>query len=501
MLKKTSVTAVELLTTKLAQAGVSLLPMQETPLAALVAKCYDPAIDCRVDGKDTCTIRDEYAFGTVLDLAERTRAITEVDAPDHGNALADFVRVLSGTMQANLHGARNIVNPIIRTVATTVDAARAAAQAPTASPLSIHIVDYKGIWSSPALDNLIDKYKETPAWSEAKLFNLHPLKSKDEVLEMIKTGSGRFDDELAEWVKEVGADFVYDVYRCYFAQGQYIDPEDARNGYPLRYALGYTETDRNRALVIHLIARRLTTDVPEGVDMALPDYRVLMTGVVEQTGRTLCRFYERRQGDIRNKRLILDYPMQGAEYATNSPELAVIRVNGDLYSDWLAAGGTPDAIMGAFVTDRNESQSDILANKERYETAWMRRASLVRSGQRSELFGLTITAYRKAMTDAINALADDQVPHGTRAPLHTRLTTFLNEITASQAERVYDTSKWLVCMVMFPHTDALKILDTLDRTVADNPELAERPMEAALLATIDLLVDWLVRLLTIHKPA
>lgn len=499
MLKKSSVQAVELLCNKLMDASVCVVPIQETPLAALVAKCYDPIIDCKVDGKDTCTINDQYVFGTVHELAERTRQISEIDTLTHGDAVEDFVRVLSGSVQANLHGARNIVNPIIRNVATAVDAARAAAQAPTASPLSIQIVDYKGIWSSPALDDLIDKYKETPAWSEAKLFNLHPLKTQAEVLDMLKTGSSRFDDELTAWVNEVGADFVYDTYRIYFAEGQFVDPEDARNGYPLRYAMGATERDRNRALVIHLIARRLVQDVPEGVDMALPDYRVLMTGVVEQTGRTLCRFYERRQSDIRNKRLILEYPLQGAEYETRNPEYAIIRVNGDLYPKWLEEGGSPDAILGAFVTDRCESMSDIIKDKERYETAWMRRASLVRSGQRSELFGITITAFRKAMTDAINSLADDHVPHGTREPLHARLTTFLNEITASQAERVYDTAKWLVCMVIFPHTDALKILDTMDRIVADNPELADRPMEAALLATIDVLVDWMVKLVTIHK--
>lgn len=497
MLKNATVSAITLLTTKVGDAGVHLTPMAESPLAGLVGRCYNPVLDIKVDGQGMTDQTD--AMSVVYDLAQKTREPTLNDAPNHGDAVDDFVGVLAKTVEANLHATRNIVKPMILDVATFVDNARRQAAAPLASVLAVVPDAYEDIWSSTGLDDLVKNFKEIAALSNVDLFNIHPLRTKEEVLDMMRTGSSRFDGELSKWAAEVGDEFIYDTYRQYFSNSIGADEEAVKHGFALQYVLGSGKAERQRALVIHLIARRLRNEVPEGVDMSLSEYQLLMAGIIEQTGRAICRVFEARERDRSMRRMILSWPQQGAEYEVTHPEYAQILVNPDLYTEWLEQGGTPEVLYGSFITDRNDGMASLIERKEQYETAWMRRSALVRSRQRSDLFNVSLSAYRAALTNKINSLTDDCVPNGTRAPMHARLNELLDDIGIDQTERVYDTSKWLVCRVMFNHTDSLRILDALDGVAKDNPELADRPMEAALLATIDILVDWLSRQIDVNN--
>lgn len=499
MLKQSSVSAVALLTEKVGQAGYAIASLPETPVAALVGRCYNPVVDVKVDGQAALTAND--ALGVVHELAVRTQQPSENDAPCHGDDLESFVNVLAKTLETNLHMTRNVVNPIIRAVAESVDQARKEASAPQSSLLSVTPAAYEKIWGSAALDNMIDPFKTVATISTVRTVNVHPLITKEELVQLVATGSSRFDEELQAWLAECGEDWAMDTYRMIFGNGQDVAgrPEQGDVAIELNHLLGNHVTERNRNLLIHVIARRLSKDVPEGVDMSVTDYRAMMAGLVEQTGRAICRFLDTRRRDVSQNRMILAWPVQGAEYETRFADMAQITVNPDLYPKWLESGGTPEIILGAFVTDRETDPSKLIADKERYELSWLRRASLVRSRQRSDLFSVTLSAFRKALTEQINALKDSDVPGGTRAPMHQKLNEVMEKLDLAQVERVYDTAKWMVCTIMFPHTDSLKILDTLDNIARDNPELADRPTEAALLASIDILVDWLVQQYDIRK--
>ena len=45
---------------------------------------------------------------------------------------------------------------------------------------------------------------------------------------------------------------------------------------------------------------------------------------------------------------------------------AVIEVNGRVYKKWLAEGGQPEVLLGAYATDTNRSYDVLLERKEEY---------------------------------------------------------------------------------------------------------------------------------------
>ncbi len=492
MIKNTTLSSLRVLTQKLQENQISLQVKPATPLAICVNACYTPIMD------DTAMFGDTAV--SPMDILQRitdnTCKPTLNDTAAHGDYMETAVRTISKTVQSNLHLARNVVNPIIATVVSEVEAAQKQAMTAMATVLSIVPDQYESIWSSTLLDSMVERYKDTPAIGSTTIPNVHPLLTDDAIIELLKTGAGRFDKEVTAWVEEIGVECVVDVYRSYFSVSGQSGLDDGGEPMPIGYAIGTTPADRRRTLIVHLLARRLSANVLEGVEVPLNDYRELMAGVIEQSGRGVCRVLETRTRNRLQKRMITRWPQEGAEYMVNNPDAAQIEVNNDLYEEWLEQGGRPEILYGSFITDRNENQAQLIERGGEYVIAWSRRAGLVRSAQRSDGFNTTLSALRRSITAQINTMSDDLLPDGSRGPLHDRLLEALEVLSINQAAHLYSCAKNLVCNVMFPHTDARLVLDTVDQVGADNPDLDIR--EVALLATIDILTRWVSQMYTVN---
>lgn len=492
MIKQTTLASLRVLSQKLQDKNISLQAKPATPLAIVVGACYTPIMD------DTALFGDTnvQAMDILYRIADNTSKPTLNDTPMHGDYLETAVRTIAKTVQTNLFLARNVVNPAIAAVVEAVEAAQKQAATAMATVLSIVPDQYESIWSSTLLDSMVERYKDTPALSNAVMPNIHPLLTDDAIRALLKTGAGRFDKEVEAWVEEIGIETVIDVYRSYFSVNSQSGLDDADTVTPIGYAMGMTPEARRKTLIIHLLARRLSANVLEGIEMELNDYRELMAGVIEQSGRGVCRILETRTRNRLQKRMITRWPQEGAEYMVSYPEAAQIEVNNDLYEEWLERGGRPEILYGSFITDRNENPETLLAKGAEYVLAWSRRAALVRSAQRSDGFNTTLSALRASITTQINTMSDDHLVEGSRGPLHERLLAALETLSIGQAGQLYECVKSLVCHVMFPHTDARLILDTIDRIGSDNPDLDIR--EVALLAAIDILTRWVSQMYTIN---
>ena len=482
MLKNSSVAAVSLLASKLADSKVFIEPHPSTPLAAAVNACYSPAVDIQKTSEGT-------PEDIVYQIANDSRNPGLNDIAPHDAAMEDIVRVLSKSIQNSLMTARNVVKPIISAVVADVEKVRQASTVKMALVMSVAPDTYEDIWSSAVLEDMVDKYRNAPVMSDAVVPNIHPLITNEQMIDLLKTGSSRFDKEVMEWVEEIGPEFVFDTYRNYFAVRSDDFPAPDDNATQIQYLTGTSPVERRRTLIIHLMARRLKQDVLEGIDYDLNDYAALMAAVIEQSGRGIVRVLDARERDRKQRRLVTNWPMPNAEYQTANPELAVISVNNDVYDLWLKEGGCPEILFGSSITDREQGYSALLEKAEDYVMAWNRRAATIRSGQRSDMFNITLGALRDSVTRQINELAEDQLLNKTRAPLHDKLREELSEITLNDVKDIWKCAKHIVCEVMFSHTDSRKILDTIDNIGAENPDM--EPREVALLATIDILVRWM----------
>jgi len=480
MLKNANVQAIRLLASKLNDAGIWLSPLGGTPLAKAVSACYTPAVELpSFMESDVWNIMSNITAGTAKPDANNIMA--------HSDFMEECKKVLGDALRRIITVSRNAVKPIIVEVHDKVTQERTNATSTTGVALSVMPDSYEAIWSSPTLQQLVEPYKNVSALNDPYIYNVFPLVTNEQLLEMLKTGSSRFDKEVESWSGEAGMDFIADTYRLFFAvRGDGFQP--GQPGLNINWLMGNTPTERKRALLIHLMARRLQKDIPDGINMPKEDYNVMMSKLIEQSGRAINRVFELRDRDIKAKKLVLRYPEPDMEGALQYPDQAVILVNGDVWEAWLKDGGVPEILFGAYIRDQERDYAALLTNADRYLRAWEIRAALLREAQTSGLFNTTVQAIRKAMTEEINS-AEEGTTVGTKAEQHNRLKERLYSVIPGQVTELFQYIQFLVCDVMFRDTDAYRFLRTMDASEASNPNLPAR--EVALLTSLEIMAEWL----------
>jgi hypothetical protein len=185
----------------------------------------------------------------------------------------------------------------------------------------------------------------------------------------------------------------------------------------------------------------------------------------------------------------------------DNPSLGHLIVNGDVYTQWLSEGGTPETLLGASVTDREMGFGSLIEKRDQYESSWKYRMTVVRSAQNSKEFSVVLGALRDALTKCINDLPDDQLKAGSRGDLHVRLAAALENVYINDVagDSIYRTVRKLVCGILFANRDVRSILDNMEGVAKIHADLDVR--EVALLATIELLTKWFSGLVDIKRNA
>lgn len=488
MLRLESLDAVAVLAKKTSDAGLSIVPLPNSPLALALQHCYTPVLD------------ETHNLDLYVVMQRLHEASTQKDLGGnfpHDDAMQVLVAMVSDTVQRNLQLARTIVNPQVKQLAERVDAEINKAEIKTSSPIAI-IPDYlNGVWASPTLEALVERYEESyaenmpaPQW--------FPEITGDQALELVKSGSGAFDAEVAAWAEKVGVEFLMDVYCQVFATN--------KPGYPALNSIydfidnksqPLPSTNRDRALAVFLMARNLKKDAPEGANMTLNEFREKMLALIEQAGRVVAVSLQRRRADIKRGMLVPFWPAIDVKSALVTG--ANIVVIGEVYDQWIAGGGAPELILGAYVTDQNAAPQHLLDNAERYRAAWNRNLMMLKSQSNAGRYNATIKALSEGVKDIINELNENDIVVTNKGVLFERLNDVLSTIVAVDAEDVFGTARKVLCYVLYAHTDAEKLLKILDHMLEEFEGLDVR--EAALYAVIDLMAEWLLKLVDVRIGA
>lgn len=490
MLKEYNLNAALPLAEKLSQSGLQIEAVRESPLARAIDACYHPSIE----EKTLSDEETEEKYGW-LEALMNASAQTAEGKISHDEVIENVIEVVGETVSNTLNLARNVVNPTVKDVVNFVEDFLRDSTIEAVNFLSVVPFFYRKIWNSPVIDGMVSKYGETSA-QEVEFMNMCPERSPEDVAEMLKTGTARFDNDLEDFVENVGLERVYEIYKeCFEKSTQPSEPTPGRK-------LGdYTRlgaADPDAVLIIHLIARRLYKEPPEDVAIPLAKYREFLSTVIAQSGRALIRILERREKQLKRKELGIQYGTLGPD-VSDDPSSNIIYVNGDVYNDWLKEGGQPEVLFGAALTDKATDYQMLLEKKDYYLKVWARQARLRETKVTNQRFSLVVTALRKGVAKQINNLnEDEEIMVTDKGTLHSKLEEVLATVTPRMIEDLYYTARCVVCRTMFAHApDAERILESIDQINKKDPEL--EPREAALYATVDLVVDWLAEHIQVSK--
>lgn len=476
MLTQSSLNAAYPLASVLASKGWALRPCNETPLQQLVSASLAQAQT--LDGVDGSQLEAQPDFGGLL-LSSSVAA-----GPDgkvtHDVIMESAVKAVGAVVAKNLYHARNVVNPQSERIAKDVQAYINANASSSLAPYSVVPFAYKAIWNSPILRELVGKYAQLIA-NDVPLQPLG-ITAGAALEETLRTGVARFDDEIAGFLSAGAQSRLAAVWDGLFGRNAGRSLAEI-----IRVAADRTSCDD--ALIGFLFCRRIQEEIPEGVNMDINAWRLYISTLQAQLGRQVLAALDRRELDQRNGNLVISFPSVGAQEG----EIVVI---GDVYSRWLADGGSPEVLFGCLLGSRRFGYRDLLDNAQENLRVWGIEFKLRQAKIAGDKFGYLVSGMQQAMTALIAEIPDDQLPCD-RATLHVRLKERLAHLRPKHLEDIFACSRKTVCRTLWLATDAEDMLNCIDQAAKAHPELDIR--EAALMGTIAFVSRWVSKLFTVDS--
>src|SRR5699024_9494816 len=109
------------------------------------------------------------------------------------------------------------------------------------------------------------------------------------------------------------------------------------------------------ALIAFLLARGLNLNTDDNINLTAAEYDYRMSLITNYCAMVVKRAIARNISADKNDRVVMRYPPQGQELSYDRPDQGIIVVNKNVYTKFLNEGGSPEAIMGSYLVDR---QSD-----------------------------------------------------------------------------------------------------------------------------------------------
>lgn len=428
-------------------------------------------------------INDEVAAYNAS-MLEASRFRSTDGAVDHDLVTEELVSVMTKTVAGNLDLAKNLVVPVIKGVITAVDDSVQTNAMSSINNLAVVPKFLSSIWNSPILQNMVEVHADT-AVQDQNLFSVSSNLTSDEVKNLLTTGAGPLDEDIQALLDDVSPEYPAAIFNEVFAR-------TSEFGRTLSQVLNpYLMDNKNDIVLVYILARRLLDDLPNNVTINLDSYRVYMSTIMAQAGVSCLQVLKQREEDYKFNNLVT-YPFNPGSSALITNQI-VIFTNGPVYNKWLNEGGRPEILMGAFLTDRENDYSKLLASAEDYCKAYERYQLMRSSVIADKKFTFTVSGLRQAMLAKIHELPDDVVP--SKNALVDVLNYELAEIKAPDLDNFYKLVTHVVCKVLYAHTDAERILTAMDTISKQYPTIS--PEEAALLATIDLVTHWVSQQLVI----
>lgn len=241
----------------------------------------------------------------------------------------------------------------------------------------------KEIWSNPALLSLLAAHAESGDVRGGKVCGItFPPLPFETLLSYIHQINPVLNPSINSLLGDEADSIVTNVYQYVFnVQGQPCDV-----------------APRTQYLISFLLALALKENIPEGV-VGVDDagqYRAALDKVADSNAALLRQQIEHSVQLTRSGRLIISFPAPGTPLTRDS----VIVVNGGLYESWLEAGGSVDAILGAYAS-RNQptNGAEILENKPQLERDWIRHVGLAQSTIRDDFQRVYVNRLRGAIHD------------------------------------------------------------------------------------------------------
>lgn len=453
------------LASELNSRGLFLMPVENTPLMALVKESIPEAIP------NEDTTQGENAVYQIM--AAANTPLLNTDVVQHNVVLDEVVPVVAEAVRNVVKLSKTVVIPYVEKLVN--DTQESMKQYEASNLLKSEIICFylpKPMYS-PVMKESLERFASSEYDPSYVLDLEFPQLSDEELNKLILSGSAQLDKEINLWLAEKGSGFLSSVWADFFVGQkiksfhQYIAKKD------------FNGPDLDRAFAVCQLARNLFDNPPEGVASNLTIYNDRIATLRNIASRRLLIEIDFHLVEVLKLKNIIRHISDKKIY-----------VYGDSYMDFLNAGGMPEVIMGsALLATPLKDADSLLENKDKLINSWNKYCALTNSAEVSENFVRLKNELRRNFRKMILEEMDDAQLN--REAAIDNFNKLLNTYAEVDLDCIYTAVVRLVCRSRFSNTDAETVILLINEAAKNNPELPIR--EAATIGVIQYIAEWVAK--------
>lgn len=426
-----------------------------------VSENYTASVDARADAVEYSTANGD-------------------GASQHSMAIDALAEDISKHVTAHLSHARTVVIPLVVDMATKLEKfLRDAAPIDPSTNFNIIVCEVPELLLDEAFfADSLEKYEgvEVAEYIPQPL-QIAPSITKDDAFytNLVRLGNDRLNGLVAKWLAAKNKDFIKNHFEVIFG-----------NSYPNKNATGkdlYSQLDGQLATFI--IANRLFVEPISVEGTTTMEYKTTLRKTIDFAAFRILQILRAIKRQTETNILVTE--------AVLSTRRIVVHAN--LYAQYLANGGSPEALLGMLVSGKVIFNTNVIAeSKDELVRYWQNYVMLSQTDVKAELQKRFVDYLRSEMAMSLNELTPSEKEFGVGVADFTRriMEKVENEIThLGQRIRddVYHTALHVVAKARFYYTSAYWIL----RDIAEAGEVDGNTdaREAALIASINYIADYL----------
>lgn len=474
MLPVNAVQTVVPLAKQLAANGVYLMATPNTPLAALT-KESSPVGYSDVTPNISPEQMQDYLIGNSIDniLYRSTSEMPGTAIIPHNKVMDDIVPVIAEAVRKQINFARNVVVPVVEELAVKVKERVENFSTSALSEVEVVVFHQPLPLANAIMQNSLEQYKDVNYDPSIRLSTMLPEKDIAEIKELMNTNANDLDKDIAVWLNEQGDAFVSGLWQDFFMGKGSLNIHEYISSTGSFF--GRSNININILLGIHLLARRLFDNPPEGTDLDLNRYNELIAQVRDSSGaRLYIEFTGYAEEVSKNKVLVRSL----------TPKQVI--VNEDVYREWINMGGDNDILFGLLLTNNAARTMDaVMSIKDALLSSWNRHTAIVSTTEANQRYlkfkDILLSSYREILLH----IEDSSV---NKEDLYNKFRDQTETVTSEDFNNLYLVCLRLVCRSQFKDSDAEKILLSVNQISLENPKLSVR--EAAAIASIKYIAEW-----------
>lgn len=447
-----------------AKQNILLAPQPNSPLELL----YKSVTGIKPSFEVISTLPEEEQISQVASLIEFP--IEDI----FGDIQAgDMIRNMSNAVNAQVDYIQNVVVPALNEL---VENTRAVVEIPESfnSQFEITITDLPAVMQEEAFRAMVQEESGGLLADPEKALTI-PHTGPASIAEYLMTGSNNYDERIRSWLQGLGDTAVVSMWERIFGNnsGSLVDAMvDTKNGV-------------DYALMTYLAARRLADEIPEGIEMTLSQYKVLLAQYKDAAAKQLDSYY--RRDDTLEKAGMLVLSADAESYS--------VRVNGRVYRQYIEQGGKNEVVFGSVLSNAMVKNVQQLIDRadEFYET-YQRYEVVNSSRRRLNAANRFKSALKISFVDQCGKEISEREQEARTmfgldiGKMANKADEVIDSLTKDDIANPYQACMKVLCRARFAYTDAEEFLTNMNEAGAANPGLD--PREAALPALIELITDF-----------